>query len=281
MITSKILGYLAVTSEAGHKAAEHGGGQGAEHPELPNFISMLAKIFPDAGWAQFLDQYHVIAYAVFISLILSVIAYAGSRKRQLIPSGLQNGVEAVVEILHNFLLGIIGPQGKKFIPFLGTLFIYIFTMNIFGLIPGMHSPTSKLNITLSMAIVVFLYVQWTGIRMNGLGGYILHLAGSPKSTVEWCMVPLNLPLHIIGEFIKPVSLSLRLFGNISGEDTLIWVFVGLGIASIGFLNLPVGLPLHLPFIFLALLTSFVQALVFTLLSTIYFALMFPHHEEEH
>ncbi|MCP4633745.1 MAG: F0F1 ATP synthase subunit A [candidate division Zixibacteria bacterium] len=283
MIGSNILHYLLVASEAGHEAAEHGaggngGGHGAEHPELPNFISMIHKIFPDAGWAKFLDDYHVIIYALLIATILSVIAYLGSRNRKLIPTGLQNGVEAVVELLSNFLMGIMGPSGKRFIPFLGTMFIYIFAMNLFGLIPGMHSPTSKLNITLSMAIVVFLYVQYTGIRMNGLGGYLHHLAGSPKSGVEWAMVPLNLPLHVIGEFIKPVSLSLRLFGNISGEDTLIWVFVGLGISTIGFLNLPIGLPLQLPFIFLAMLTSFVQALVFTLLSTIYFTLMFPHEE---
>jgi F-type H+-transporting ATPase subunit a len=272
MISSRILELAVVAG---------GVEQEAEHPELPNFLWMIYKIFPDQAWARFLEQYHVILYAVFVAILLSVIAYFGSRKRELIPSGLQNGVEAVVEILDNFLMGIMGPRGKEFIPFLGTLFIYIFAMNIFGLIPGMHSPTSKLNITLSMAIVVFFYVQWTGIRMNGFFGYIHHLAGSPRSAVEWAMVPLNLPLHIIGELIKPVSLSLRLFGNISGEDTLIWVFVGLGIASINFLNLPVGLPLQLPFIFLALLTSFVQALVFALLSTIYFTLMFPHHEEEH
>ncbi len=275
MITAKVLNYIMVASEAG------GNGGHEEHSELPNFITMLAKAFPNVGFFQLLDQWHVIAYAVIVAILLSVIAIVGIRKRELIPSGLQNGVESVAEILYNFIGGIIGESGKKFIPFLGTMFVYIFVMNIFGLIPGMHSPTSKLNITLSMAIVVFLYVQWTGMRMNGIGGYIHHLAGSPKSAVEWALVPLNLPLHIVGEFIKPVSLSLRLFGNISGEDTLIWVFVGLGIASISFLDLPVGLPLHLPFIFLALLTSFVQALVFTLLSTIYFALMFPHeHEEE-
>jgi len=98
------------------------------------------------------------------------------------------------------------------------------------------------------------------------------------------LVPLNLPLHIIGELAKPLSLSLRLFGNISGEDMLLAIFVGLGISITAILHPPAwmpGLPLQLPFIFLALLTSFVQALVFTLLSTIYFSLMTHHEEEEH
>ena len=118
----------------------------------------------------------------------------------------------------------------------------------------------------------------------GILGYIYHFAGSPKSVVEWVLVPLNLPIHIIGELAKPVSLSLRLFGNISGEDMLLAIFVGLGITITSVFHPPAwmpGIPLHLPFIFLALLTSFVQALVFALLSTIYFSLMTPHEEEEH
>jgi F-type H+-transporting ATPase subunit a len=144
----------------------------------------------------------------------------------------------------------------------------------------MFSSTSKLNTTLALAICVFLYVQFTGIRNFGIFGYLHHLAGSPKSTVEWCLVPLNLPLHIIGELARPVSLSLRLFGNITGEDMLLAIFATLGVSIMSFLHLPIGLPLQLPFIFLAILTSFVQALVFTLLTTIYFSLM-SHHDEEH
>ena len=89
-----------------------------------------------------------------------------------------------------------------------------------------------------------------------------------------------LPIHLIGELAKPLSLSLRLFGNITGEDVLLAVFVGLGVAAMSFIHVPVGIPLHLPFIFLALLVSLIQALVFTLLSTIYFLMMLPHHEGE-
>jgi F-type H+-transporting ATPase subunit a len=91
-----------------------------------------------------------------------------------------------------------------------------------------------------------------------------------------------LPLHLIEEVAKPLSLSLRLFGNIMGEDVLLGVFAMLGVSMLAFLKLPIGVPLHLPFIFLAVLLSTIQALVFTLLSTIYFLQMLPHdeHEEE-
>jgi F-type H+-transporting ATPase subunit a len=180
--------------------------------------------------------------------------------------------------LDNFVCGILGPQGRKFTPFLGTLFIYILSMNFLGLVPGMKSPTANLNQTLALALCVFFYVQYTGIRSLGLKGYLHHMAGSPRDVVTWLLVPLNIPIHIIEELAKPMSLSLRLFGNITGEDVLIAVFVGLGVSALSFLHLPVGIPFEIPFIFLALLTGTIQALVFTLLSTIYFSMMLPHEE---
>jgi F-type H+-transporting ATPase subunit a len=89
-----------------------------------------------------------------------------------------------------------------------------------------------------------------------------------------------LPLHLIEEVAKPVSLSLRLFGNIMGEDVLLGIFTVLGVGLLAFMKLPLGIPLHLPFIFLAMLMSTIQALVFTLLATIYFSQMLPHEDEE-
>ena len=140
--------------------------------------------------------------------------------------------------------------------------------------------SSALNTTAALAVCVFLYVQWTGLRRLGPVKYVKHLAGDPQDVVGWCMVPLMLPLHIISELAKPVSLALRLFGNILGEDVLIGVFAGLGIAVLAFVHSPVGVPLHLPFVLLALLMSTVQALVFTLLSTIYIMQVLPHEEAE-
>ena len=264
---------------AGH-AAEHGGGG---HPELPNWLEFAHGLFPGRV-TDFLMTWHVVIFSVVVWVLLSYFCILAYRKRSLVPGRLQNLIEFIVEALSNMVVGILGESGRRYVPFLGTLFVYIFTMNIFGLFPGMFSSTSQLNTTLALAICVFVYVQFEGIREQGILGYIYHFAGSPKSVVEWCLVPLNLPLHIIGELAKPLSLSLRLFGNISGEDMLLAIFVGLGIAITGAFHAPAwvpGLPLHLPFIFLALLTSFVQALVFALLSTIYFSLMTHHEEEEH
>ncbi|MCP4582859.1 MAG: F0F1 ATP synthase subunit A [candidate division Zixibacteria bacterium] len=279
-----VAGHAADTLHvvAGHagEAAGHGGGHA---PELPNWIEFAHILFPGPV-TDFLWHWHVPIFSVFVWVFLSYFCVKVYRKRTLVPGKLQNFLEFIVDALSNLVVGIIGEGGRKYVPFLGTLFVYIFAMNILGLFPGMFSSTSKLNTTLALAICVFLYVQLEGVKAQGLWGYFYHFMGSPKSTVEWCLVPLNFPLHIIGELAKPISLSLRLFGNISGEDMLLAIFVGLGILITSAFHAPAwmpGLPIHLPFIFLALLTSFVQALVFTLLSTIYFSLMTHHEEEEH
>ena len=266
-------------ARAAEEAAEESGPQ-----KFPNAIGVISKAFHDQPWAHFLHQYEVILYSLLVALILTIVAWRASRNPQLIPGPFQNAVEYLVESLHDFVVGILGPKhGPRYVPFLGTLFIYILSMNLFGLIPFMDSPTSSLNVTVALAITVFLYAQWIGLRELGIVGFIDHLAGNPRSVTQWMLVPLMLPIHILGEFAKPISLSCRLFGNIFGEDMLLVAFVSLGVTCLSFAHVPFGLPLQLPFLFLALLTSTLQALVFTVLSTIYFLLMLPHdeHHEAH
>ncbi|MFH1144509.1 MAG: F0F1 ATP synthase subunit A [Candidatus Eisenbacteria bacterium] len=276
-------------TEAGHSEAA-AAGHGEDHPpELPSLVHLLHKAFtrpaapgapPVAAppWLRVLYRFQDVFYALLAALVIIVVARIGSRRMQPIPGRAQNVVEAFVDGFRTFILDILGPSGEPYVPFLGTLFLYIWFMNLFGLIPLMRSPTSALSTTAALAICVFLYVQWIGMRRLGPLRYLRHLAGDPQDVVGWAMVPLMLPLHVISEIARPVSLSLRLFGNILGEDVLIGVFAGLGIAVLAFLHLPFGLPLHLPFILLALLMSTVQALVFTLLSTIYIMQVLPHEE---
>jgi len=262
------------------------GGEGEEHPELPNLIHLLYKALGGAeghapGWINTLYHFQDVFFALLVTGVIILIVRLGTRNPTLIPGPAQNVVELFIERFHSFICGILGPkEGRRYVPFLGTLFLYIWWMNLFGLIPLMKSPTAVLSTTAALACCVFLFVQFTGMRRLGVLGYIHHLAGSPQDVVGWALVPLMLPLHIIGEIAKPVSLSLRLFGNILGEDVLLGVFAGLGVAILAFTKLPVGVPLHVPFILLALLMSTVQALVFTLLSTIYIMQMLPHEHEE-
>ncbi|MCI0531060.1 MAG: F0F1 ATP synthase subunit A, partial [candidate division Zixibacteria bacterium] len=218
-------------------------------------------------------------FSLIIATVLWLVFHIGSRKRALVPAGLQNFLEIIVDGLRRFVVGILGPEGERFVPFLGTLFLYIFLMNLFGLIPAMKSPSSSINITAGLALAVFSLVLYLNIRNMGMGGFLYHLAGSPKGLLGWSLVPLMFPIELLTYLARPMTLALRLFGNIMGEDILIAAFAFMGIALVGVLKSPVGLPLQVPFMFLAMLTSLLQALVFTLLSAVYIALAVPHKAE--
>jgi F-type H+-transporting ATPase subunit a len=250
--------------------------------KFANVVSVLVKAHPEAGWAHWLHRFEPVVFALLVALLLSLVAFLATRHRRLVPGPLQNVVEYAVETLYDFVVGILGPKyGPRYVPYLGTLFIYILAMNLFGLVPFMDSPTSSLNVTVGLALCTFLYVQYTGIRELGPLGYADHMAGNPRSVISWFMVPIMLPVHLIGELAKPVSLSCRLFGNVFGEDMLLVAFTSLGVATLSFVHSPIGIPWQFPFLLLALLTSTIQALVFTVLSTIYLLLMLPHEEHGH
>lgn len=266
---------LAVASSGGG----HGEGADGHHdeghsgpPHLPNAIGLFF------GHSTFLNEWVNVVFALVVSIILVIVAVRVYAKRQMIPGPFQNAVEMLVEGMYNFLTSILGKDARKYTPFLGTLFFYILLMNFMGIVPLGHSPSTNINITASMAICVFLYAQYTGIRRLGVVDYLDHLCGQPRDAIGWGLVVLMLPMHIIGELAKPLSLSLRLFGNITGEDVLVAAFVALGVSALAVFGSPIGLPFNVPFILLGLLLSTIQALVFTLLSTIYILMMLPHEE---
>lgn len=290
--TSHGDGETVVEGVAGGEEHGEAGGhaeEGVVHP--PTLLNIVADVVEGESVhdakdarnpvARFLLSFKAPIYSLFITIFLAVVFIRGTRRMTLIPGRFQNFLEWAIESLAGFLEGVLGPDGKKFVPFLGTLFLYIYLQNIFGLIPLGFTPTSMLETTASMAILVFVAVQVVAVRNMGFLGYLKHLAGDPEDVLGWCLVPLLLPIHIVGELARPLSLSMRLFGNMMGEEMLLAVFMGIGVSMLAFTHLPVGVPLQVPFLFLALLTTFIQALVFTVLSTIYFALVLPHPKEAH
>jgi len=213
------------------------------------------------GLPEWVDQAVVNSWVIII--LLAAFAYLGTRRLALYPRRSQNFLEFVVESLNNLTAGVIGPEGKGYTPFIATLFIYILVMNLFGLLPGFMSPTASLNTTVALALVVVAVSIHASIKARGFFGYLLHLCGKPL----W-LAPIMFPTHLMGElFSRPLSLSVRLFCNIFGEDMIIAQFALLIPLLLGFIPIPIQLPVML----LALLTSFVQALVFSLLASVYLA----------
>lgn len=239
--------------------------------ELPDFITILAAKFKENVFVEYLHLWEYMVFSLIIIFVLSLTAYLATRKTRIIPGRLQNALEMLVEGLDNFVCGILGSRGRKYTPFIGTLFIYIFAMNVSGLIPFVKAPTGSWSITLALAVCVFVYVQYTAIRELGFLKYIDHLSGKPRGILKLSVVlPLLIfSLHLLAEFIRPLSLSLRLRSNIWGDEVLLAVLAGFGIK---------GLPLLFFNMLAALLTALVQTVVFCLLSTIYFALVLNEEE---
>ncbi len=247
-------------------------------PELPNLLSVLSRQFHGVPWIAWLHHWENLVFAGLVAGVLCAIAWRYARRPSMIPRGGQNLLELFVESTDAFVRSLLGPAGRRHTPFIGTLFLYIWLMNLSVLVPGLKSPTSSLNTTAGLALVVFCYVQWIGLTAQGPAKYLHHLAGSPRDAIGWALVPLMLPIHLLGELIRPLSLTLRLGFNVFAEDVLLAVLVGLGISAGIALHLPIGLPLQAFVIPLVLIFSTVQALVFSLLSSVYIALMSPHHD---
>ena len=251
------------------------------YPEVMNWIQLMARATAPSPFSDFLFQWEKVIFSAIVITLISVFAIAVSRKIKFIPGRSQAFLELLISGLDHIVTSVIGSRGRTYTPFVGSLFIYIFVSNLFGLVPLQNSTMGFLTTVAPIAFCVFLYVQWIGITKNGILGYLHHLCGSPRDIFGWLVAPLMFPLHVLGEFIKPLALSFRLYGNIMAGHVLLAVFMGMGIQMLKPLHVPVGLPIHFPFIFLELLIGIIQAFVFSLLSTIYIAMMLPHEEYQH
>jgi len=204
----------------------------------------------------------VLGFLTLVSLI--VYAQAGRRGDELvIPDARltwRNIFELIVEWLLDLGDTVIGPGGgRRYLPLFGTLFVFILVCNLMGVIPGFLPPTSNINTNAAMALTVFVVYNYFGFKEHG-AGYAKHFAGP-----VWWLAPMMVVLEIIGHCVRPVSLSVRLFGNINGDHMVLSIF-----SELTKLVIPVV------FLCLGIFISLIQAFVFTLLSMIYLSMAISH-----
>ena len=259
---------LTLAVVAGSFAADNG------HRSL---LSPLSQILPDelipepTRW----HQPDLIPNTYFAVVVLTLFFIFATRKLKRIPEGKgQTLLEVFVGGIMDFFGGILGDHGKKYIPFVGSLFIFILFLNFLGIIPGLQPPTADLNTTLALGITAVLGVQIIAIKELGIGGYLKHLAGDPP-----LLGILMFPLEVIAQLSRAGSLAVRLFGNIFGEKSVVIELTGLGMITIGSFFLPI--PVQIPMLFFGLFAGFLQAFVFTILTSIYIVLFIEHDEEAH
>lgn len=201
-----------------------------------------------------------VSYSWLAMGLLIGVALSLRNKLSIVPSGLQNFMEVCTEFFNSMANSIIGHHyGEKFFPLIGTIGLYIVTCNFFGLIPGFDSPTSNINMTASMAVPVFLLYQFYGFKVHGIK-YINHFLGPFRSIYALPAMAFFFVLETISHAVRPVTLSVRLFGNMTAKHKLLWV---LGLLA------PQIVPVAV--LGLGVLVSVIQAYVFMLLTSLYLA----------
>jgi len=215
-----------------------------------------------------LRPWPVYVFFVILTSVLVVLfgmwAVAGRSK---VPGRLQITVEIMIEYLRDTFLGALGPGGERHLPLIFALFWYILFCDLLELIPMFKAATANPSTTIGLGIIVFVYTQYVGITSKGIGPYLKHFLGPLL-----ILAPLFLIIEILGEFVKPFSLGMRLFGNIYAEDIMNDLAAGAGQKYF--------LPFQVIVYFLQIFTGVIQAFIFALLSCAYIGLMAETHHDE-
>ncbi len=201
-----------------------------------------------------------VTYTWLLIILLVIVVKLTVRRIELVPKGGQNFFEILISGIEEFMVGVTGEEGRYLFPLIGTLAFFILLSNYMGMIPGFFGPTANVNTTAACAIIVVAYTHVIGVKFHG-PAYIKHFMGP-----IWWLSPLIFVVEVIGHFARILSLSIRLFGNIMGEELVLAILMFLA----GMYLAP------LPMMFLGLFTGGVQAFIFCLLSMMYFAGAIEH-----
>jgi F-type H+-transporting ATPase subunit a len=215
------------------------------------------------------------------SIVLLLMLVSSVRKKGVVPKGLYNFFETLVQFVRNEIaLKNIGEKdGDRFVPYLVTAFFFILFVNLFGLIPYAATATGNLAVTVALAVFTFFITQYAAIKAMGLGAWLKHLTGG----VPWLLWPIMVPVEILGLFTKPFALTVRLFANMLAGHIVILSLLGL-IYALNSQWVAIGsVPMALGIFLLELFVAFVQAYIFTMLSSLFIGSGLVHHgdHEEH
>jgi F-type H+-transporting ATPase subunit a len=205
----------------------------------------------------FAEQLHLhigehVTYTWLVMAILILVSFLASRSMTMVPAGVQNFMEAIVSGIDRLIEETMGKEGKAYFPLIATFALFILVSNLLALIPGFYPPTANLNTNVALALIVFVLTHIVGFRKHGFS-YLKHFIGP----IIW-LAPLMFIIEVISHLARPLSLSLRLFGNMYGHEVVLMIFLAL---------VPLFLPI--PMMLMGVLIAFIQTFVFTLLAMIY------------
>lgn len=218
------------------------------------------------------------------SLLLVLVVLAAVRKRSVVPRGLYNFVEMLVQFVRNEIAvkNIGEKDADRFVPYLVSVFFFILFLNLFGLVPFAATATANISVTMMLAFFTFVITQYAQIKAQGIGGYLAHLTGGvPKSLAPlWVIM---IPVEILGLFTKPFALTVRLFANMVAGHFVILALLGLIFALNSTWVAAASVPMALSIYLLELFVAFVQAYIFTMLSSLFIGagVVVHHGGDEH
>lgn len=217
--------------------------------------------------------------AAFILIIIAVLAARINSKRK-VPKGFGNLIEVFVLFIRDEVaLPNMGPGGIKYMPYLLTTFFFILIMNLSGLVPYGSTSTSNVSVTGGLALIAFIMIQYSAIRSQGMGCYLKHLTGG----VHWTLWPIMIPIEVLGLFTKPFALMVRLFANMIGGHIVIVSLIGLIFVFQSWIIAPIPILFVLGINSLELFVAFLQAYIFTMLTSLFMGLgmQAAHENGEH
>lgn len=245
------------------------------HIELPHFAPIQI-----GGMTIDLSITRHVFFLFLAAFIVAVVTITAARRntRRSVPSGIGNLIEVfVVFVRDEMAIPNMGKGGVRYVPYLLTTFFFILVMNLLGLIPYMASATSNINVTAGLAALAFVMIQISSIRAQGFGHYLAHLTGG----VHWALWPIMIPIEVIGLFTKPFALCIRLWANMTGGHIVILALIGLILLFKSFLVAPVSIAFTLGINMLELFVAFLQAYIFTMLTSVFMGLGMQSGHDEH
>lgn len=216
---------------------------------------------------------------IFLTFVFAKVGKLFKKEPTKAPKGLQNVVETFVSYIRDEVVRPNIPSQKtadSLLPYFLGLFFFILVLNLIGLIPGGHTATGAIPVTLALAITAFFVINITAMRVSGVGNWFKHLTGG----APWYLWPIMIPIEFVGLFIKPFALTIRLFANMSAGHIVLFSLLGLLFFFGNVLLAPAIVGFSIFIYFLELLVAFLQAYIFTMLTAIFVGLAIGEHGHE-
>jgi F-type H+-transporting ATPase subunit a len=245
--------------------------------ELPRWNPIhIGRFALDISPTRHVVMLWIAATLCIVTTLLALRAHNRRTREGKAPSGFGNGLEALVLYLRNeVILPNVGPHGNGYVPFLLTLFFFILFANLLGLVPYGSTATGNISVTATLAIVTFIVIEMAGIKAQGKG-YINTIIFWPHDMslgMKLFISPILTPIELVGKFTKPFALAIRLFANMTAGHVVLLALISLIFTFGSWLLVPVPILMAIGISFLELFVAFLQAFIFTLLSTVFIGLI--------